>query len=246
MEIATSADFIVPASASLGITSIGRSDTMFGHFFGPSARPFYLIHYIISGSGTFEVNNIAYHLHAGQGFLIEPNYRTTYTADQETPWSYIWIGFAGNDAQQLIDQIKISEMMPVFDNVDSFGLVNCVNGILSLKELSPANNLLAQSYLLRFLSYIANSTLGKLSLPTSSQSSYVTVAIDYIGKNLSTISVDKLARGINVNRSYLAELFKKDMDLSPSEYIRNFRITKARHLLESSVLSIDNIAEQCG
>lgn len=63
---------------------------------------------------------------------------------------------------------------------------------------------------------------------------------------MSKVTVESLAQAVNLNRSYLTSLFKQDLDLTPSEYIQNFRITKARHLLESSDISIDQVAEQCG
>lgn len=246
MEKAIARDYPIQREAALGITSVGRSDTMTGHKYGPAVRPYYLIHYILAGSGTFKVNNIAYHLHAGQGFLIEPNYRTTYIADTATPWSYVWLGFTGQGAIQLIDQLAISETTPVFNSDDSFELADCVNKILLIKEMTPANNLLALSYLLRFLSCIAAATVSAVKQEQPKQNQYVEQAIQYIGQHLTTVSVDALAQAVNINRSYLTDLFKRNLDLTPSDYIRNFRITKARHLLESSTLNIDQVAEQCG
>ena len=98
MEKAVAFDYSPGKDSQLGITSVGRSDTMAGHRFGPAVRPYYLIHYILAGSGTFRVNGIDYHLHSGQGFFIEPNYQTYYIADELTPWSYVWLGFTGSYA----------------------------------------------------------------------------------------------------------------------------------------------------
>lgn len=246
MEKAISKDFMVNGKAPLGITSVGRSDTMSGHRYGPAVRPYYLIHYIIAGSGTYTVNRISYHLHAGQGFLIAPNYRTVYEADQDTPWSYVWLGFSGTSANQLVDQLLISASNPVFSNCHSFELADCVNNILHLKDGSTGSNLLALSYLLRFLSFVAQSAIDKHNVRPAQQNQYVNQAIMYLKENITTATVDVLAKEVNLDRSYLSNLFKKDLDLTPQEYIRNFRITKARHLLESSELTIEQIADLCG
>lgn len=246
MEKAISRDYAVSSNVELGLTSVGRSDTMSGHRYGPAVRPYYLIHYILSGSGIFKVNNVAYHLHAGQGFLIEPNYRTTYIADEETPWSYVWLGFTGKSAAAWIDQLNLSETSPVFNSDESYGLANCVNEILDLDSMTPENNLRALSCLFRFLSYIATGTIADVQQIKPKQNPYVTAAIHHVSHHLTTVTVDSLAQAVNVNRSYLTDLFKQNLDLTPSEYIRNFRITKARHLLESSELSIDQVAEHCG
>lgn len=246
MEKAIARDYPLQAGASLGITSVGRSDTMAGHKYGPAVRPYYLIHYILAGAGTFMVNNVAYHLHAGQGFLIEPNYRTTYIADDDTPWSYIWLGFAGTGASELIEQLALSENTPVFNSNSSYELADCVNQILAVREMTPAMKLRSLSQLLRFLSYIAAATVSDIKQVKPKRNQYVEQATQYIGSHLTTVSVASLAETINLNRSYLTNLFKDNLDMTPRDYIRNFRITKARHLLESSTLSIDRIAEQCG
>ena len=51
-----------------------------GHFWGPAVRNQYLLHYVISGCGTYVVGGETYTLHAGSCFLIRPGERTLYTA----------------------------------------------------------------------------------------------------------------------------------------------------------------------
>lgn len=246
MEKAISMDFPLKGADQLGITAVGRSDTLPGHRYGPAVRPYYLIHYILAGAGEFTVDNISYHLHAGQGFLIEPNYRTVYIADDAMPWSYVWLGFAGDAAPWLVDQLAISEKNPVFNCGHSFELADCVNQVLQLKQQTPANHLRALSYLLRFLSYIAEGTTSDFRPGQVNPNPYVDAAIHYIATHLATATVDQVAGAVNIDRSYLAGLFKCELDLTPSEYLRNFRITTARHLLESSTLNINQVAAICG
>ena len=245
MERAVAFDYSPTKDSLLGITSVGRSDTMAGHRFGPAVRPYYLIHYILAGSGTFRVNGIDYHLHSGQGFFIEPNYQTYYIADIITPWSYVWLGFTGSYATALIEQLAISEQTPVFNNEHYSELADCVNQIIQHPLTNMASKLRANSNLLRFLSLIADSTVVS-DHPTVEQNPYVDRAIAYLAKHITTASADQLARAVNLDRSYLSTLFKQTTDLTPGQYIRNFRITKARHLLESSAVPIEEVAQQCG
>ena len=72
MEKAVSLNFISVPSDQLQLANVGRSDTLSGHKYGPAVRPYYLIHYILAGSGTFKTDQSIYKLHARQGFLIEP------------------------------------------------------------------------------------------------------------------------------------------------------------------------------
>ena len=75
------------------------------HSYGPAVRPNYVIHYIISGKGTFTIGNRTYRLTAGQGFFLMPNVRTYYEADADDPWTYLWIGFDGEKAASYVQEL---------------------------------------------------------------------------------------------------------------------------------------------
>ena len=207
MEKAVAFDYSPEKESQLGITSVGRSDTMAGHRFGPAVRPYYLIHYILAGSGTFQVNGVDYHLHSGQGFFIEPNYQTYYIADELTPWSYVWLGFTGSYATALIQQLAISEQTPIFNNDHYYELADCVNQIIQHPLMNTATELRANSNLLRFLSLIADSTVVS-GHRTTQRSLYVDRAIAYLAQHVTTASADQLAQAVNLDRSYLSILFK--------------------------------------
>ena len=77
--------------------------------------------------------------------------------------------------------------------------------------------------------------------------SYVQKAIDYIAANYSyPITVDSIADYVGISRSQLFREFKKYLDLSPKEYLTNYRIKRACHLLKTTSLSITSIAYSIG
>ena len=54
----------------------------------------------------------------------------------------------------------------------------------------------------------------------------------YINQNsASTISVDDLASYVGYNKSYLIRFFKKEVGLTPQQYILNIKVNKAKELL---------------
>ena len=61
------------------------------HSFGPAIRPNYLLHYVLDGKGYYYANNKKYTVTKNEGFLINPNVITFYEADEEEPWTYLWI-----------------------------------------------------------------------------------------------------------------------------------------------------------
>lgn len=82
--------------------------------FGPIIRNRYVFHYIFSGSGTIFLDNVKYSASAGQCFVLPPNIVTYYIADDDDPWSYIWVYIDGAKAVEFLIEAGITTTNPVF------------------------------------------------------------------------------------------------------------------------------------
>ena len=76
-------------------------------------RDHYLIHYVVSGRGTFTAAGRAFPVRAGEVFLVWPNVVVSYEADTESPWEYYWLGFSGPDAAALLARTDLRPDAPV-------------------------------------------------------------------------------------------------------------------------------------
>ena len=94
----------------------GMSECEPNHSFGPAVRPNYIVHYILSGKGIYQVGEHRYELQQGQGFLIEPEMVTFYKADEEEPWSYLWVGFAGEQAKSHLEDLGLNTNQLIFQS----------------------------------------------------------------------------------------------------------------------------------
>src|SRR5690625_352067 len=63
--------------------------------------------------------------------------------------------------------------------------------------------------------------------------------IDHLHKKITT---DELAKHVNLSRSYLSVLFKKEVGRTIHEYVRDKRIETAKNMLRSSDYSLTDIA----
>ena len=68
----------------------GRQDCHDLHSWGPGVRQCYIIHYIISGKGTFTCGKKTYTLTAGQSFLICPEQVVQYAPDEFFRMLELW------------------------------------------------------------------------------------------------------------------------------------------------------------
>jgi len=72
-------------------------------------------------------------------------------------------------------------------------------------------------------------------------------AIDYIESQFDKeLSLSQVASAVCVSAGHLAHIFKASTGMSLFDYLLNFRIDKARHLLRNTDLSISESAFACG
>ena len=65
----------------------------------------------------------------------------------------------------------------------------------------------------------------------------------YINQNFrDPITLDILAKVGNINKYYLAHIFKEELDMSPIEYLIQVRINEAKNLLETTSYTIAEVA----
>ena len=229
------------------LVKFGHSFTYPGHTYGPAVRSYYLIHYILSGKGTFKSNQQSYRLHEGQGFLIMPDNQTVYSSDIDDPWQYIWVGFNGQMAKTVVDSLGLSADNPIFSCTPEKGeeLKNCVLNMLKKNNFALTDIYYRWGLFFQFVSILAESQ--KVFMPKVDVNTYVSHMMNYINHHIEEdISVQDVADYVKLARSYATTMFTKEVGMSPKHYIQNCRLTKARNLIESSTLTIAEIAYSCG
>lgn len=235
-------------SRELSLCFCGYADCESGYDFGPAVRPNYVLHYILSGKGEFQVDGCLYALGQGQGFLIEPNVMTQYHADRQDPWTYLWIGFEGTQAAALLENAGLNTRIPVFAADCGGELLTLVQQLLTYEEDRPEQMLLILSDMYRFFSCIARSlSQQQKEAQWLLQNGYVSAAVEYIRRHYAEdIKVQDIAAYAGISRAYLTLLFKKFHQTSPNEYLTSFRLTRAREQLAITDLPIGMISSLCG
>ena len=246
MEKAYKLKFTGEQTGSLYVNCCGLSQTEGLHSFGPALKPHYLIHYILSGRGRFSIGGKEYPLEAGYGFLITPDELAFYQADEDDPWTYVWVGFSGTQAAEYIGNIGLSVRQPIFKSEESEELYRIVKDMMEHNTFGLSHDLRRNGQLGVFLSIIANGT--KVAENEEDRANiYVRKAVSFIQSNYcNTIKVTDVADYVCINRSYLYTLFRNSMGMSPQQFLAAFRITRASELLQLTALPIESIALSCG
>ena len=245
MEKAYKLSFETEPNEGIVVANCGFSKTEALHSFGPALKPNFVIHFVLSGKGTFSIGGKTYELERGSGFLIPPGELAFYQADEDEPWTYIWVGFSGSKAQKYIDEIGLSSRIPIFHSKEHEGLSACVKDMMKHNTCGVVNELRRVGQLYIFLSMITKENTVEKEIEKDNQ--YVKRAIDFIQSNYHIpIKVTDIADYVCINRSYLYSLFQETMKMSPHQFLSRYRITKAAELLLTSSLSIESICYSVG
>jgi len=197
--------------------TMGYEDCKSGHKYGPAMRHYYLIHYVIKGKGKFYSKAQTMPVQKGEIFIIKPREICTYIADEQLPWSYIWIGFNG-ELSKKIDTLPKPVMRY---EKDTFIQMKLVEQYKNMREEYLAGKL--------FELYT------ELFRADDKASDYIKQTIDYINSNYMRvgISVERLAKLIGLDRRYLSRVFKKSIGMTMQQCLVNKRMEHAAVLLNS-------------
>ncbi|WP_105614607.1 AraC family transcriptional regulator [Vallitalea okinawensis] len=205
-----------------------------------------LVIFTTDGQGCLKYKNQKYTTRKGEGFIINCNEPHVYFTGETGEWKFQWVHFKG---EQSFNQVNY-----ILDHHGPF-YRDEVNGLIN-KKIRLMIDIAANKgvYYDILLSGYLNDIMTHLMLKTIEQNSkniiippIVLNAIDMIESHYAnTIGLDALAKKLFVNKYYLIRIFKRYMGITPYEYLIKYRLNQAKSLLESSSLSITEIAFSVG
>jgi len=214
--------------------SYGQEHCLPLHAAAPHVRPYWLLHYIVSGKGTFTARDTTYRLGASQCFIIRPGEKISYQADSTQPWHYIWISFSTN--ADMPEAMKLDVLtMP--------GLGKIFSNIAGADEHSAGINELLSGKIWEIMALLAENEKTRFSkIDNFAEQAKTIIQTKYT----TGITVTEIAKSLNFERSYFSTVFKNSVGISPQEYLNNYRLEKAAELLISDNCSITDIAFSTG
>ncbi len=210
----------------------------------------YHLHFVLNGKGSFFINGTHYDIKKETIFLIPKDVPIQYNADMDDPWEYIWITFDGEKAVDYLNYSGLSADNPVTTSVIPIATyLPMVKKMLDTNILTLANEIKRVGYLFDLLSTLIDAqsvTRSKEKPYDYSSETYVEHALQYISINYGHIKVSDIANYIGINRSYLTSIFKKVLQVSPQEYLVNYRLRLAAELIRTTNQSIREISNKAG
>lgn len=203
-----------------------------------------ILHKVIKGKGIFIVDGVEHKLEAGDCFYFSAANEVYYKSDEEDPMEYIWVTFLGIKSTVIMSTTMFAEKHVVKDSEDRI-IENGINDIFNTAA-NGGNLYTITGLLYLLLGKIVDVYYSKRQLNTFGIY-YIDQAIEYIEKNyMNRCSVEEVAGYLGLTRTYLYKIFKKYMDVSPTDYIENFRMEVACKLLLKGSIGISECAAAVG
>lgn len=194
--------------------------------------------YIVAGRGVFEIERHSHELEAGDLYVLPKGLAHRYQADRDDPWHKLYF---------VVDGPVVSALWQVYGIGASYSAPDWASAelferMIHLWETRP-NDLRDRAAL------VLHEVLASLARRFDDQgprfSPAVARAVEWIDGHLErAVDVDEIAAAASLSRSHLSRVFKKEVGLSPYEYLIQQRIALAREWLQHTPLSVTEIAER--
>lgn len=231
-------------SPSLTIHFFGKERCKPKHSYGPALRPHFLMHFVLKGKGTYQVNGNSYQLSEGMAFLILPGELTYYEADALDPWEYIWISFGGSEANRLIQSARAEDNPYIYTFTD-FDVAK--DYLLRFYETGRTHSFVPEELLGYFYLLWSNFVRRSIKPTSAPDKMHLDKARQYIHNNYSySLTIEEISRFTGIDRTYLYRIFAEYTGMSPKQYLTAHRIDAASKLLKDTDFSVTEIALSCG
>ncbi len=247
-KVLTYIDYM-PVFKGLNVTEFGE-ETCGVHNKSLCYRHNYIVHFVLSGKGSFYRDGKTHALAPGKAFVITPKNLIRYGADDGEEWTYCWISFSGTDCDTLFRQCGFTEKNAVFDfsEEDIAPLKRC---IALLKDGAPSHpHAFALSVHAMSFEVLCRCAAKLRTEEPREQvsSSIIDTAVAYMQANLhKPMNISTLCRELSVSRTYFSTLFEATLKQPPYQYLQNLRIQRASELLlKDTGLHIYEVAEMVG
>lgn len=211
----------------------------------PDGREDYLLLIVIRGELYFRSAQGERPLSAGQALVYLPHQPQYYRSEPGAPYETRWIHFSGTDCPALLEQLGLSDttVLPVGDTVELQRLTADMVG--EFIQRKPFYELSLTGQFLRLLTLIARRG-GTVAGKGAWEPRLEEARKEIYWNHRYTIDMDKLAQKCQLSPSRFLHLFKKQYGVPPRHYQTLLRIHSARSLLQSTDLSIRQVAEKVG
>jgi Transcriptional regulator containing an amidase domain and an AraC-type DNA-binding HTH domain len=208
----------------------------------------YLLIYTISGKGYAKYRGKFYELDKGKVLFMDCYDYQEYYTDKKDLWQIKWVHFNGSTSSEYYNLIY-NKFGPVIDMHDNTRILELLDDIAMLIENGDFQQEVRISKLIvdMLSELLLSETVKDDETDYKMLSGNIRASIEYVEKNYEcNISIKDMASSACCSVYHFSRVFKRVTGYSPYEYLTKFRINKAKTLLKSSDLPVEEISGRVG
>lgn len=217
-----------------------------GHAMQRDKHDDHLIIYCFGGLGYLQSEQWSGTVRKGELVMLPAGVAHRYQADVNEPWSIYWCHFSGELADQYMDILNYDPKTPSRRLEPNHAVISQFKALLSASnvgyndvEMVYAANLLRQA-LTFFAALMRRSTDKKQGLDLNAVQAHMQSRLD------ESLSLEELADFAGLDKYQFSRLYKQVTGFSPMAHFMDMKAEYACYLLETSALSIKQIAHRVG
>lgn len=210
----------------------------------PDFNKFY---FICDGDGLIKICDEEFYPHKGQLVLMPAGIRQSYSTISKDTFKKYWCHFTAKigdinvfdffDVPYVIDIDNVNELEELFKEL--IALHNDQKLSAMLREKAVMTEIIA--------CFIEKANVEDFKVSRFASLEKIDSVVKYIDSHISeNLSVESLAEHFHFHPNYFTRIFKKYMGLPPIQYINKMRIERAKYLLRTTDLQINEIAAGTG
>lgn len=203
----------------------------------------YEIFIILRGSTTLLADDKLISVSKNELVLLKPD--NLHKNNGGTEHERYALHFSEHYLSQFFSPNAYKDLLTIFNNqkihLDSAQFSTVIE-IIQRIEQTPNYSYI---HICELLAVLSSFKSEKKKIPKKSRT--IDLILEYINKHYQTIqNLDDISYAVHISKPHLCKLFKKEMNITVSDYLNTVRINNACELLRNSKHSITYIATDCG
>lgn len=214
--------------------------------FRPYGRTDFQLIYVAKGKGTFIIDGKENVVKEGSMVIYYPGESQNYFYYvSDSPVIY-WIHFSGSSASEFLKMNRINH-----SGIYYFGMKNeliiIFDKLIKELQIKQVNYFEMCNLYTKELITLISRNLAESMDTSYKKNSLLECSLEYFNDNYNTnINIKRYAESCNISCCWFIRSFKEYIGTTPTQYITNIRINKAKSLLNSNSLSVREIADLIG
>ncbi|RKN86121.1 helix-turn-helix transcriptional regulator [Paenibacillus ginsengarvi] len=216
---------------------------------GPRTTPYYSLHFVLEGEGTYTQGGVSYPLSRNDMFCLFPHCLHEYFTDSEKPLKLVWIAFDGKKALPVLERLHIRPDVPYARNVVRPEVRLRLGAFFRFVQTKgrDASDLTKLAHLFDVFGALADSAAKTDKPASASTDSWLQKGAEYLEMHYAEgITIEKAASFAGVDRAHFSRTFRSVYGTSPSSYVLQLKMAAAREMLARSSWTLTEIALSVG